>query len=195
MPSIPLVNGQRIDGTKITSSGAVAAWREHAKVIDGVPAGDVVVAPLRANGEPAGSSAMNVDGSTTPAYYWIAGDGGKLTTIRRLSIVLTDAAILEGGFGGLAALANGLALEVLATDGATALVDLTGGLGLKSHADLLALGADLRFVGSTMVAVAWDLAAPVELVAGQRLRATVRDDLTGLTRATIVAAGETRTSA
>lgn len=192
MPSIPMVNGQRIDATRITLGG-VPAWREHTKAIAGVPAGSLVAAPLRLNGEVAGSPDLNVDGSATPALFWIAGATALLTTIARVSILLADAAIVEAGFGGLAALTNGLALDVT-DDAGAALVDLTGGLALKSHADLLALGADLRFIGATMVAVAWDLATPVELVAGQRLRATVRDNLTGLTRATIVAAGETRSS-
>lgn len=195
MPGLPLVSAQRIDVTRITLSGGVAAYREHTKPIEGMPAGSLLGAFLKLDGS--GGTSLAVNGAVTEALFWVAAGASLLTTIKRISITLGDAAILEEGFGGLAALTNGIALEVYDPTIATPAViaDLTGGAGLKSHADLLAFGADLRFVGSTLVAAAWDLPTPIELVAGQYLRARVRDDLTGLTRATIFVAGETRTSA
>lgn len=195
MPSIGLLNNQRVDATRVTLAGStpVAAYREHVRAIDGVAAGEQLGAYLRASGLDNGSIDLNIDG-TTSKLFWLTAAADKFTTIRRVSIVLGDTAILEDGFGGLAELAVGLALEVTDSAG-VALFDLTGGAGVKSHADLLAFGADLRFVGSTKVAAAWTLASPLELAAGQRFRATVRDDLTGLTRARIFVAGETRSNA
>lgn len=188
--NVPLINGVRLEALQRSSDGVPLLMPLH-KPARGVPPGDVLAAALKINGS--GSSDFNVDGSSTPVVFRHDAITAKVSTIAALALVLSDGAILESGLGGLAALATGAGLRLTVTTADGELVDLLGGGELTNHADLIAYGWDLRFIGSTLVAAHLALTAPIDLVPGQRLALTVRSDLTGLTGARLVALGETRT--
>lgn len=197
METIPLVNGQRLLTTKRTGKDGIVGHVQGVRPITGVRAEDLLLAPLKVDGS--GSPNMNVDGSSTPVYFWhlAAGEAGnpKWTTIAALTMSISDdAAVIAGGFGGLAALTTGLALELVDSTGATVVADLTGGLGIKSHADFAMIGGDVRFAdtatGVDVVSMRLDFARPIELAYGQRFRITVRDNLTGLTALRAFVAGD-----
>lgn len=188
-PNVPLINGARLEAIKRTSDALELVVPLH-KPAAGVAPGDVLVAPLKRDGS--GSAAFNVDGSTTPAVFRFDAAAAKLSTVAAIAIVLADGAILEAGFGGLAALEAGTGLRLTVATADVELADLLGGGELTNHADLIAYGARVEFLGSTLVAVRLELAAPIDLVPGQRLALTVRADLSGLTTARAVALGETR---
>lgn len=188
--NVPLINGSRLEALG-RSSGDLTLLTPLHKPARGVAPGDALVAPLKLDG--AGSSAFNVNGSVTPAVFRHDAAASKLSTIAALGLVLADGAILEAGFGGLAALAAGAGLRLTVTTADAELADLLGGGELTSHADLIAYGWRVEFLGSTLVSARLELAAPIDLVPGQRLALTVRADLTGLAAARMVALGETRT--
>lgn len=201
MENLPLVNGTRLL-TRSRTRGSLVAHAQAVFVVAGVRAEDILLAPLKLDGS--GSSSLNVDGSVTAQRFWYTAPADKWTTIRALTMAISDdAAVIAGGFGGLAALATGLALEIVRApigeevpdaSGMTVLADLTGSLGIKSHADLTAIGADVRFAdtasGVDVVSARLEFATPIELGAGHRFRITVRDDLTGLTALRAFVAGD-----
>lgn len=188
--NLPLINGARIEARQRASDAVPLLIPLH-KPTRGVDPADVLAAPLKLDG--AGSSAFNVDGGVTPAVFRHDAAAAKLSTIAALGLVIADGAILEAGFGGLAALAAGTGLRLTVTTAEAELADLLGGGELTSHADLIAYGWRVEFLGSTLVSARLELAAPIDLVPGQRLALTVRADLTGLAAARMVALGETRT--
>lgn len=187
--NLPLINGARLEARQRSSDGVPLLLPLH-KPARGVEPGDVLAAPLLLGGS--GASAFNVDGSVTPAVFRFDAPDSKLSTVVALGLVLADGAIVEAGLGGLAALATGAGLRLTITTADGELVDLLGGGELCNHADLIAYGWRVEFLGTTHVAARLELPAPIDLVPGQRLALTVRADLSGLTAARLVALGETR---
>lgn len=188
--NLPLINGARLEATQRASNGVPLLTPLH-KPAPGVTPDAVLVAQLKLDGT--GSSAINVDGSTTPAVFRFDAAAAKLSTVTALGLVLVDGAIVEAGLGGLAALATGAGLRLTVTTADGELVDLLGGGELCNHADLIAYGWRVEFLGTTHVAARLELPAPIDMVPGQRLALTVRADLSGLTAARMIAHGETRT--
>lgn len=194
MSNIALMNGLRMEVTTRTDADGIPLNIPHYRFVSAVTAADVLIAPLKLDGS--GASSLAVDGSVTVQNFWHAAAASKVTIVRSLSLVLADGSLVAAGFGGLAALTNGLAVDLVATDGTTVLYDLTGGLSIKSHVDLGVLGAELAVhdfgSGDDFVIASWEFPAPIELTAAQRFRVRVRDDLTGLAAARAVISGHTR---
>lgn len=191
--NIPLMNGQRLETTQRTVGG-VPIHRPHYRPTDSADPIEILVAALELDG--AGATAMSVDGSSAAKKFSLIAAADQVTVVRVLSMVIADdGALVAGGFGGLAALTNGLAIEILDTDGTSVLADLTAGFAIKTHADLIALGAAVEFVATAaaLVAVRWTFATAIELAEDQRLQVTVRDNLTGLTDARAAVTGHVRT--
>ena len=187
--NLPLINGARLEATQRSSDGVPLLIPLH-KPARGITPDAVIAAALELGGD--GSAAINVDGSTTPAVFRFDAPSAKVSTVVALGLVLVDGAIVEAGLGGLAALATGAGLRLTITTADGELVDLLGGGELCNHADLIAYGWRVEFLGTTHVAARLELPAPIDLGPGQRLALTVRADLSGLTAARLVALGETR---
>jgi hypothetical protein len=159
---------------------------EHYQLIGAVAVG---CAPVFAGSYlRAGDSAdLAVDGSVTPVEYVLAPGGSEVLRIYRLRLVLQTATAAElTDFGDLAALTNGLTMEVVDADDAV-VVDLLGGEPLKSNLDIVAACSSFEILAATSHAIlaTFDLPVPVRLDGGtdERLILTVNDDLTGLARA------------
>ena len=140
------------------------------------------------NGVGATSSHMNVNGLGAPIYFdYVAVD--PIFWAERVNIDISDGAILADGFGGRAALTNGLTLKYHDSDDSV-LLDFLDGLVLKENHEWSHLaGVDVdrdTQVGNTddSLIVRWTIAkagAPLKMVSGQYLRVTVQDDLSDLT--------------
>lgn len=134
------------------------------------------------------SSDMGVNGSVTPVEFEFTADGAVF--LSSVAFSLLDATSLPTAFGGVAALTNGLTVELIDTDGTTVLHDFLAGLTVKKTADFAYLGVvtvalSVDGSGDDHQQVVWDVertfGAPLLLKSGQALRVTVQDDLTGLT--------------
>ncbi len=187
---IQLATGHNVAADKTTESG-VAVYRQRVVAERGSTAGalGVVGAELLAKLltlDGAGvASDMNVLGAPSAFAFIAAVD--TVARVRSITLeVLNGGAYTLGAFAGdVAALAIGLTLQVIDTDGVTVLVDLLAGLTVKRAADwALAGGRLLAPFGADGYLVELDfgelLGEPLALEAGQRIALTVQDDLTGL---------------
>lgn len=108
--------------------------------------------------------------------------------IARLNFAILDSNPNLQTFGGLGALANGCRLQVVNANGQIAL-NLDGGRPFQANKDFLyAAGIDMVIVnaaaGQDLVKVRFTIrraGAAVILTAGDRIRWTIQDDLTGIT--------------
>lgn len=126
-----------------------------------------------------------VDGSGTPVAFNYLVAAGKALVLDELVLMIRDTGAFTGiTFGVIAALTNGIKLEVRDTDGNTVLKSLIPGGVAKKHADLAAIpGAVLSQVFADTLQVriparveGW----PLLVTAGQYVRLTVADNLTAL---------------
>ena len=76
-----------------------------------------------------GSTAMNIDGSVTPAEYYLDASASYDTFVTQLQFIFADTTISNAKFGGIAALTNGFKVEWTEAGTLTTLVDevKTGG--------------------------------------------------------------------
>lgn len=168
-----------------------------------------IVRMLDTVGDGSGSSAMNVNGGTTPAAFKLAPADGELFIIRRVIVTMQDNGNFPvGGFGAGAALTNGLRIQ-LAQSG-TPVVGLDAG-AIKTNEGFARVAFDARpdFFGGggtnrlmvvrysfdRYMAARWgNYTGPGDgLVlhgeAGDQLLVTVNDDLTGLVAFAFTAEG------
>ena len=129
---------------------------------------------------------MNVDGTTPVNFDWVAAVD---TNVERINFFIQDAGILPAKFGGLAELSTGCLIKALDTDGATVIKDFYDGETIKTHQEFnLLAGVDTGTTAATGDDVAptrWTIAnagAKLLLLANQRIRFTVQDDLSALTK-------------
>lgn len=137
---------------------------------------------------------MAVDGSSVNVTHDLAPSGSEVYRVDRLVVVLaTSSAPTWTAFGTIAALANGILLSWIDSDAQT-IVDLLGGQPWKTLNDVAALASriELSTLGSTHTARAViDLPVPARLDGGEteKLRLTVRDNLSTLARLRVHALG------
>lgn len=182
--SIQLVGGPRM-ATELQSHGSAAlAHFQHviATEVGAVPR--LVPRYLTATG--GASVEMNVNGSVTPATFDLTPGSDKVWRVSRLSLLLiATAAPTWPLFGNLAALTNGILLEV--RNAAGQITDLTAGQPWKTNRDMaISWWAGIE---DTVVAAEWRFAVPLRIEGGlgEFLRMSVRDDLSALTRLRVLA--------
>ena len=138
---------------------------------------------LYLDGSP-GVKSSNVDGSAVSQEFIF--DATENTEVERMLIMIQDdAAISAEKYGGLAALTNGVIFELFR--GGVLDLDFCDGVPVKSNAHWGALCYDVEPwdppVGDKFVLVRWTFAKsglPLYMYPTDRLRMTIRDDLTGL---------------
>jgi len=145
----------------------------------------------------AGSTNLNVDGSVTPQHFTIrAPDPGIpiVGDITRIILIMETDLISEWNkFGDQTALTNGLVLRK--TDGTYQNI-----FNAKSNSELAAVMYDLDFLDAARFGVYGvkgrlsfggqnKIGVVIRLEAGEDLELIVQDDLTGLTRLTVIAEG------
>lgn len=144
----------------------------------------------------ADSVEMAVDGSSTAVDFDIAPAAAEVFRIEKLVFVLSLASLptlLE--FGDIAALSTGLSMKILDGEEAT-ILDLIDGENLKSNNDLAAV-ADLElltFGASYTLRATVVPSSPIRLEypdeGAERLRVTVADNLSTITRMRCFAQGK-----
>lgn len=136
----------------------------------------------------ADSDDMNVDGSSTPVNFDFTVPTGKVFLFTRFNAQFDDdKKDVPNGFFSIAALSNGLLMQIRDTNG-TVLQDFdTTAAPIKNHADMIALaGVDVDSDGTANLSsggfrfTITKTGAAMKLTAGQVVRVVVRDSLTGL---------------
>lgn len=129
---------------------------------------------------------MNVDGSTTPVEFYFECPDNEISVLCCCNVLILDNTVKIDKFGGLDALANGLLIRVVDSDHATVKHDYTSH-PITMNAEWVRMAGDHVNIqvgaGVDMCAVGWEIAEhgrPLRLKPGQRLVATVQDNLTGL---------------
>lgn len=139
-------------------------------------------------------------GTPAPAVYAVVVPAKTRFLITRVHLLIKDLNCKIGKFGGLSALANGMKVEAINSDGTTVDIDFLDGKTIKMNEDFDWLaGVDVPFIANTAAAdavpVRWtltrDLNDELELVPGASLRLTMQDDLSGLTEFRAIAKGFT----
>lgn len=151
---------------------------------------------LSLDGTSSSSKDATGDYSSAAEEFYIQPRTDRIFYIERMVVLVQDNAnFTAAGYGGLAALTNGIQVKVL--EGATELADLTDGLPIKSLVHWARCCYDLNEFsfgsGDNFVAVRWtfskDSARPIKLVEGQRLAVILNDDMSGLTGHTFMVKG------
>ena len=140
----------------------------------------------------AGQDNMNVDGSasaTTSTRFFIScPDGDELELHRAIITIYDTKGMQPEEYGDLgSSLSAGWEMLVLSADGTT-LGDLTGGVPIKSNAQLAQVCYDVELMNlvnttNATLKARWTFSKgghPVYLKQGQRLEMHIKDDLTGL---------------
>ena len=140
---------------------------------------------LRIDGTGSPNMAADYSGGTTD-FYIEAPAGGYLLLERALALIVDDANFTAGGYGGLAALANGLNL-VVEDPGNVQVLELTSSMPIKTNQHWSRYCYDVTYAsygaGENYLAVRWTFArsgSPLVLPPGYTLRCEVSDDLSGL---------------
>lgn len=142
------------------------------------------------DGQGSPSTDLAVDG-TTPVPYRYTVPASKVAWIFGVEFQITDAGIVEDGFGAIATLTNGLTVKTLdsATPTPNVVHDLLAGKTLQNHIDLARLcgaGNVTTVIGGTNDTVSATLnlvdfcGGPLELAAGEHFEVVVQDNLTAL---------------
>jgi hypothetical protein len=128
-----------------------------------------------------GSPDLTVDGSGTPAVFTLSADGSNDTLIDEIRFILVCNQIKENGayFGAIAALTNGVKLEVTYNNGTTtqlALLKLTE--HFREYASPLMVGID-RSGTNAALSASFLLGGAISLVAASsdNVKVTIQDDL------------------
>jgi len=139
-------------------------------------------------GDGSGSSALKVDGSSTPVLFKMLGAAGVRTNIVRAIFYIRDGrtGFNASTFGAVAGLTNGLLFGVYDSDDAL-ITDLLDNHPIKSNIEFSQFMYDTNIVaigtGDSALEARWTFSKsgkPLTLMEGQYLGLTVRDDLTGL---------------
>jgi hypothetical protein len=127
-------------------------------------------------------------GTGTPTSFKIVPPSGELYTLSRVIVQIRDSGLISAeGYGGLAALTNGVELRV--RDGAGTVLDLVNGLPVKSNAGWGSFCYDVALTefgaGDNFVQVRWTFSKSGKALElngdeGEYLEAYLSDDLTGL---------------
>ena len=134
-----------------------------------------------------GSDEMAVDGSSTPVDFEYTVPASQEVLLSRAAVFIQDAGPSPTEFGGIAALTNGLLIQV--RDGADQLVKQFGE-PIQDNTDFVLLaGTDVVYeltTGVDSVSVRWTFSRTsggdlLQLREGETFRVRVQDDLTGLT--------------
>lgn len=137
-----------------------------------------------------GSREMNVNGSSTAVNFDYVVPANDEAYIARCNILMLDATPIPTEFGGVAALSNGILIQVL-DDGGSVLKGFNDDDPIIDNNEFNGLaGTDVEYVNGTgddSVITRWTLqrhsGGPLlRLRAGETFRVIVRDDLTGITR-------------
>lgn len=136
-------------------------------------------------GNGTGTKNANVNGVVTPVPFKIVPPAGARYRLHRMMVKISDDAVVSAEkYGGIAALANGIEVEV-DLDGDT--IDLLDGVPITGNADWGKVCYDTHVVdygaGNNIILVRWTFAksgAPLSLTSSDEFRVTVNDDLTGL---------------
>lgn len=140
------------------------------------------------------SIAMNVDGSGASVHFDIEHNGTQRpTVIGKITLAILDNGTLAPtNFGARATLTNGLLVRMVDLGGKV-LFDVTKAAPIKKNSDWALLsGVDsvvLGGAGDDLFVVRWDFPTGVLIRPRERLRITVRDDLTDLTEYRMMAEG------
>lgn len=142
----------------------------------------------------ASSVEMAVDG-TTPVNFDLEPSGTEIFRIEKLVLVMVLVAsptLIQ--FGDQTALTNGLSLKILDTDDVE-ILDLLDGQNIKSNNDLATIGTITRHVFSTTYTLKAVIqpSSPIRLevpsAGAEKLRCTVSDNLSAITRMRMMALG------
>lgn len=132
------------------------------------------------------SPEMNVNGSVTPVEFYYNVTQGHNLLVTSFNVIIGDTKVDPQDFGGQPALANGLQLLVVDTNGRK-IVDLFGGEPVKENWQWGHLVGTNWFVdrGSKTEVLTAELGLAASnivtsLTPGQRIIMTVRDDLSAL---------------
>lgn len=144
----------------------------------------------------AANGASSIEMNTSADVFEIAPGADEIYRLNRLTLVLVCAGTPGMTlFGDLAALTNGVQLEVRSTEGAgSQLYDLLDGQPLKSLNDMAAVGEVT--IGGNSVIFDFEMRAPIRLedADSEILRCTTQDSLAGLTRMRLSAIGVVESS-
>ncbi|MDB4306312.1 hypothetical protein N9980_01980 [bacterium] len=138
----------------------------------------------------ASSIDMNVDGSVTPVNFTYTVPANDEAFISRCNIYIQDASPSPILFGGIAALTNGLLIEVL-DSGLSVIKTFNAQKPTQDNSDFVSLaGVDVRYQSGAGagddVAIRWTFANhsggdTLQLRQNETFRVRVRDNLTALT--------------
>lgn len=138
-----------------------------------------------------GSSNQAVNGSVTPVNFDYVVAAGDDVYVNRIIVHLEDnTGIDSGSYGGIspvAALTNGITLNIVRADAAMADIDLLDGEPVQTNADWAKFCYDVSVSnfgsGNEALTIRWTFAGagkPIHLFPGDTFRMTIRDDLTSL---------------
>lgn len=197
LKSILLTNGQRLQAEEITQTEAVGDGDlDYPVGIQGVAALDVGVTPIVQPSflKLSGSSDMNVDGSSADQLFELLPDTTEILRIRQLRIFMeTATAIGYDTFGDIAALNTGDGLLLEVHDGTNQISDLFAGTEILATKHLLPLCEHFQIRNNNLLVADLHL-PPIRLsgAATERIRATVRANLSGITSLKIIAVDAVR---
>ncbi len=132
-----------------------------------------------------GTDAFNMNPNTAAVFAYTVPEQTEVR-IARLNIAIVDDDPTLSTFGGVPTLTNGVLVDVMDRDGLS-ILDLTGGRPLTQNADFLYLaGIDMEILtgaGLDAVKMRYSLfkaGANLRMKAGDEIRFTIQDDLSGL---------------
>lgn len=155
---------------------------------------------LRRVSGPAGATVVDMNTNSalgTPSVFEYEVSASQQLKLRRVNFELIDGGMQNQRFAGLAtALTNGCLFEIIDNDGNAQLLDFLDGNPITMNADF----APIAGVDSILEATAGDDALPIRftieraganmvLAVGQRIRFTIRDNLSTVTRFRAMAQG------
>ena len=129
---------------------------------------------------------LAVDG-TTPVKFKHTVEADHVHVIRRSNIIVLDPLQTPTKFGGIAAIANGIKVEILAADGTTPIFDYTSSGTIKKNSDWKRLsGVDNVRVDAAQDdsrGIRWTMARSgglLVMLPGQVFQVTVQDNLAAI---------------
>jgi hypothetical protein len=149
---------------------------------------DMIFRFLDTTGDGSGTKNANVNGSVTPVIFRINAPTGYEYIIPRMLVKIEDASasFSAENYGAISTLANGITLAIHDENG-DSILDLLDGLTIKSNVNWARYAFDNEFSnfgnGNVFLRVRWSFflsGSPLVIRPGHSLRATIRDDLTGL---------------
>lgn len=148
---------------------------------------------LSSDGTTAGGKNMTVNGFTNPVRFWLSGP--NRLEVHRLTLYVRASTVRPNDYGNRGALLNGLTLIQAEPDGVTVVLDLFDGEPVTRNCEWRGVCHDYAITDqgpgsrSYTARFAFQFGSPLVLDPMQRIQATVRDDLTSLSRHRILAQG------